>query len=105
MPREGNGRVGIWGWFCGRLVIQHNVAHHNKTSKGAHDGGGFDLDVTLLAQAEVLLAKTELAVESLKLQLEGLQARRLPALRDDLLLLPALMALGVRCRLSDTEFL
>lgn len=44
MPREGNGPVGIWGWFCDRLVIQHNVAHHNKTSKGGHDGGGFDLD-------------------------------------------------------------
>jgi len=44
MPREGNGPVGIWGYFCDRLVIQYNVAHHNKTSKGAHDGGGFDLD-------------------------------------------------------------
>ena len=44
MPRQGNGPVGIWGYFCDRLVIQHNVAHHNKTSKGGHDGGGFDLD-------------------------------------------------------------
>jgi len=44
MPRQGNGPVGIWGYFCDRLVIQHNIAHHNKTSKGGHDGGGFDLD-------------------------------------------------------------
>jgi hypothetical protein len=44
MPRQGNGPVGIWGYFCDRLVIQHCIAHHNKTSKGAHDGGGFDLD-------------------------------------------------------------
>jgi len=44
MPREGNGPVGIWGYFCDRLVIQHCISHHNKTSKGGHDGGGFDLD-------------------------------------------------------------
>ncbi len=44
MPRQGNGPVGIWGYFCDRLVIQHSIAHHNKTSKGGHDGGGFDLD-------------------------------------------------------------
>jgi hypothetical protein len=44
MPRRGNGPVGIWGWFCDRLVIQHCVSHDNKTSKGGYDGGGFDLD-------------------------------------------------------------
>jgi hypothetical protein len=44
MPRQGNGPVGIWGYFCDRLVIQHCISHHNKTSKGGHDGGGFDLD-------------------------------------------------------------
>jgi hypothetical protein len=42
MPRVGNGPVGIWGWNCDRLVIQHCISHHNK-SPGA-DGGGFDLD-------------------------------------------------------------
>lgn len=44
MPRQGNGPVGIWGWFCDRLVIQHCVSHDNKTSKGGYDGGGFDFD-------------------------------------------------------------
>ena len=44
MPRKGNGPVGIWGYDCNRLIIQHCVSHDNKTASGAHDGGGFDLD-------------------------------------------------------------
>lgn len=44
MPRKGNGPVGIWGYDCDRLIIQHCVSHDNKTASGAHDGGGFDLD-------------------------------------------------------------
>jgi hypothetical protein len=44
MPRKGNGPVGIWGWDCDRLVIQHCISHDNKTASGANDGGGFDLD-------------------------------------------------------------
>ncbi len=42
MPRDGNGPVGIWGWNCDRLTIQHCISHDNK-SPGA-DGGGFDFD-------------------------------------------------------------
>jgi hypothetical protein len=44
MPRRGNGPVGIWGWDCDRLTIQHCISHDNKTAAGADDGGGFDLD-------------------------------------------------------------
>jgi hypothetical protein len=44
MPRKGNGPVGIWGWECNTLVIQHCVSHDNKTQQGAYDGGGFDFD-------------------------------------------------------------
>lgn len=44
MPRKGNGPVGIWGWYCDKLTIQHCISHDNKTAKGATDGGGFDLD-------------------------------------------------------------
>jgi len=44
MPRKGNGPVGIWGWDCDRLTIQHCISHDNKTASGAADGGGFDLD-------------------------------------------------------------
>ncbi len=44
MPRQGNGPVGIWGWDCDRLTIQHCISHDNKTASGAADGGGFDLD-------------------------------------------------------------
>jgi len=44
MPWKGNGPVGIWGWNCDRLVIQHCISHDNKTVSGAVDGGGFDLD-------------------------------------------------------------
>ncbi len=42
MPRDGNGPVGIWGWNCDRLTIQHCISHDNK-SPGT-DGGGFDFD-------------------------------------------------------------
>ncbi len=42
MPREGNGPVGIWGWNCDRLTIQHCISFDNK-SPGT-DGGGFDFD-------------------------------------------------------------
>jgi hypothetical protein len=44
MPRKGNGPVGIWGYDCDRLIIQHCISHDNKTASGAYDGGGFDLD-------------------------------------------------------------
>lgn len=42
MPRTGNGPVGIWGFCCDNLVIQHCISHDNK-SPGL-DGGGFDFD-------------------------------------------------------------
>jgi Right handed beta helix region len=44
MPRIGNGPVGIWCWEADSVIIQHCVAYRNKTSPGAADGGGFDLD-------------------------------------------------------------
>jgi hypothetical protein len=44
MPRKGNGPVGIWAWESNRVTIQYCVSYHNKTSEGAKDGGGFDLD-------------------------------------------------------------
>ena len=44
MPRIGNGPVGIWCYEADSVVIQHCVAYRNKTSPGAADGGGFDLD-------------------------------------------------------------
>lgn len=44
MPRKGNGPVGIWAWHADHVIIQYCIAHHNKTSPGAADGGGFDLD-------------------------------------------------------------
>lgn len=44
MPRKGNGPVGIWAWHADHVIIQHCISHHNKTSEGAADGGGFDLD-------------------------------------------------------------
>ncbi len=37
------GPVGIWAYDSADLVIQHNVAFHNRTA-GNTDGGGFDLD-------------------------------------------------------------
>jgi hypothetical protein len=44
MPRKGNGPVGIWCWEADSVVIRYCVAYKNKTSPGAADGGGFDLD-------------------------------------------------------------
>jgi hypothetical protein len=44
MPWHGNGPVGIWIWDCADFTIQYCISHDNKTSKGAADGGGFDLD-------------------------------------------------------------
>jgi hypothetical protein len=44
MPRIGNGPVGIWTYESDSVVIQNSISHHNKTSKGGSDGGGFDLD-------------------------------------------------------------
>jgi hypothetical protein len=41
-PWTGNGPVGIWTYQSDRVVIQFNVAHHNRST--AADGGGFDLD-------------------------------------------------------------
>jgi hypothetical protein len=37
------GPVGIWAYDSADVVIQHNVAFHNRTG-GYTDGGGFDLD-------------------------------------------------------------
>lgn len=42
MPRDGNGPVGIWGWNCDRLTIQHCLSHDNRSP--GEDGGGFDFD-------------------------------------------------------------
>ena len=42
MPRKGNGPVGIWGWSCDALTIQHCISFNNKSP--GEDGGGFDLD-------------------------------------------------------------
>ncbi|HLK59801.1 MAG TPA: right-handed parallel beta-helix repeat-containing protein [Chthonomonadaceae bacterium] len=42
MPRRGNGPVGIWGWNCDRLTIQHCISHDNKSP--GEDGDGFDFD-------------------------------------------------------------
>ncbi|HTJ10390.1 MAG TPA: right-handed parallel beta-helix repeat-containing protein [Dinghuibacter sp.] len=44
MPRIGNGPVGIWCYEADSVTIQHCIAYRNKTSPGAADGGGFDLD-------------------------------------------------------------
>ena len=44
MPRIGNGPVGIWTYESDSVVIQNCISHHNKTSQGGSDGGGFDLD-------------------------------------------------------------
>ncbi|MFD1871081.1 right-handed parallel beta-helix repeat-containing protein [Hymenobacter bucti] len=40
---QSGGPVGIWGYCCNNLVIQHCESHHN-SSGTRHDGGGFDLD-------------------------------------------------------------
>ncbi|HVS98814.1 MAG TPA: right-handed parallel beta-helix repeat-containing protein [Puia sp.] len=44
MPRIGNGPVGIWCYEADSVTIRHCLAYKNKTSPGAADGGGFDLD-------------------------------------------------------------
>ena len=44
MPRIGNGPVGIWAYQADHVIIQYCLSYRNKTSKGAADGGGFDLD-------------------------------------------------------------
>jgi len=44
MPRQGNGPVGIWTWESDHVTIQYCISYRNKTSRGAKDGGGFDLD-------------------------------------------------------------
>ena len=44
MPRIGNGPVGIWAYEADQVTIQHCLSYRNKTSPGAADGGGFDLD-------------------------------------------------------------
>lgn len=44
MPRIGNGPVGIWCYEADSVTIRHCLAFRNKTSPGAADGGGFDLD-------------------------------------------------------------
>ena len=44
MPRIGNGPVGIWAYEADSVTIQHCLSYRNKTSAGAADGGGFDLD-------------------------------------------------------------
>lgn len=44
MPRLGNGPVGIWAWESDNVIIQYCISYRNRTSKGAKDGGGFDLD-------------------------------------------------------------
>lgn len=44
MPRKGNGPVGIWCYEADSIIIQHCISYKNRTSPGAADGGGFDLD-------------------------------------------------------------
>ena len=44
MPRIGNGPVGIWMYEADSVLIQYCISYRNKTSKGAADGGGFDID-------------------------------------------------------------
>jgi hypothetical protein len=44
MPRQGNGPVGIWAHDANRVTIQYCIAYNNESSRGASDGGGFDLD-------------------------------------------------------------
>jgi hypothetical protein len=44
MPRTGNGPGGIWVAEVDSTLIQYCISHDNKTSAGAQDGVGFDLD-------------------------------------------------------------
>lgn len=43
-PWEGNGPIGIWAYHSNNVIIQHCIAHSNKTNKKGLDGGGFDFD-------------------------------------------------------------
>jgi hypothetical protein len=44
MPWNGNGPGGIWVAEADSVLIQYCISHDNKTSPGALDGLGFDLD-------------------------------------------------------------
>ena len=44
MPWNRNGPGGIWVAEADNILIQHCISHDNKTSPGALDGLGFDLD-------------------------------------------------------------
>lgn len=39
-----SGPVGIWAWRANRVKIEYNESFDNRTTTGASDGGGFDLD-------------------------------------------------------------
>jgi hypothetical protein len=39
-----SGPIGIWAWRANRITIQFNESYGNRTTSGAADGGGFDLD-------------------------------------------------------------
>lgn len=39
-----SGPIGIWAWRANRITIQFNESYGNRTTAGASDGGGFDLD-------------------------------------------------------------
>ncbi len=41
---SGGGPVGIWGYSTNGLVIQRSLVHDQRTTPGAVDGGGFDID-------------------------------------------------------------
>lgn len=43
-PWEGNGPIGIWAFHSNNVIIQHCIAHSNKTNPKGWDGGGFDFD-------------------------------------------------------------
>ncbi len=43
-PWEGNGPIGIWAFHSNNVIIQHCIAHSNKSNKKGWDGGGFDFD-------------------------------------------------------------
>ncbi len=43
-PWEGNGPIGIWAYHSNNVIIQHCIAHSNKTNPKGWDGGGFDFD-------------------------------------------------------------
>ena len=43
-PWEGNGPIGIWAYHSNNVIIQHCIAHSNKTNLKGWDGGGFDFD-------------------------------------------------------------